>query len=67
MLVASMWITRSDLRGVWGAARWPLIVSCGLMAALYGVLAQRLGRRTPGAVVVDFITGPGGRPSPRLR
>jgi transcriptional regulator with XRE-family HTH domain len=61
MLLASMWLTRTDLRGLWSAARWPLIVSCGLMAALYGVLSQRLGGRTPGAVVVDRVAAAGAR------
>jgi transcriptional regulator with XRE-family HTH domain len=67
MVLASTWITRTDLRGLWSAARWPLIVSCGLMAVLYAALSQRFGGRTPGAVVVDLVTGPGGQPSPRRR
>jgi transcriptional regulator with XRE-family HTH domain len=67
MVLASTWITRTDLRGLWSAARWPLIVSCGLMAVLYAALSQRLGGRTPGAVVVDLVTGPGAQPSPRRR
>jgi transcriptional regulator with XRE-family HTH domain len=55
MLLASMLLTRSDLRGFWSTARWPLLVSCGLTAVVYGALSHQLGGRTPGAVVVERL------------
>jgi transcriptional regulator with XRE-family HTH domain len=55
MLIASAWITRTDLPEVWRAGRWPLLVSGGSMAVLYGVLSQGLGRRTPGAAITEWL------------
>jgi transcriptional regulator with XRE-family HTH domain len=54
-LIASSWITGSDVSGVWRAARWPFLVYSVLTAALYGVVSQQLGRRTPGAAIIDRL------------
>jgi len=54
-LVASAWITSTDVSGVWRAARWPFLVYSVLVAAIYGVMSQQLGRRTPGAAIMDRL------------
>jgi transcriptional regulator with XRE-family HTH domain len=54
-LIASAWITSTDVSGVWRAARWPFLVYSVLVAAIYGVMSQQLGRRTPGAAIMDRL------------
>jgi transcriptional regulator with XRE-family HTH domain len=54
-LIASSWITSTDVSGVWRAARWPFLVYSVLSAGLYGVVSQQLGRRTPGAAIMDWL------------
>ena len=54
-LIASSWMTGSDVSGVWHAARWPFLVYSVLTATLYGVLSQQLGRRTPGVAIIDRL------------
>ena len=49
------WITGTHVSGVWRAARWPFLVHTVLTVALYGVVSQQLGRRTPGAAIVDRL------------
>ena len=46
-LIASSWITGSDVSGVWRAARWPFLIYSVLTATLYGVLSQQLGDAPP--------------------
>jgi transcriptional regulator with XRE-family HTH domain len=54
-LVASAWITDTDVSSVWRAARWPFLVYSVLIGLLYGLLSQQLGRRTPGAAIAGRI------------
>ena len=54
-LVASSWITSTEVPGVWRAARWPFVVYSVLVTTLYGVVSTQLGRRTPGAAIVDQL------------
>jgi transcriptional regulator with XRE-family HTH domain len=54
-LIASAWITSTDVSGVWRAARWPFLVYAVLVGALYGLLSRQLGRRTPGAAIMDRL------------
>jgi transcriptional regulator with XRE-family HTH domain len=54
-LIASSWITSTDVAGVWRAARWPFLLHSVLIAALYGMVSQQLGRRTPGAAIMDRL------------
>jgi hypothetical protein len=66
MLVASAWMTSGDVGGVLHLALWPLLVACALMALLYYVLSERLGRSTPGAVIADWLARTIRRAGPRI-
>jgi transcriptional regulator with XRE-family HTH domain len=67
MLVASAWLTSREVGTVLRLALGPLLLACGLMALLYYVLSQRLGRSTPGAVIADRLARAiHHRPGPRI-
>jgi transcriptional regulator with XRE-family HTH domain len=54
-VVLTAGLTHSSVEELWRAARWPLVVSCGLMVAFYFSLSKSLGGRSTGAAVVAWL------------
>jgi transcriptional regulator with XRE-family HTH domain len=55
-VVLAAGLTHSSVDELWRAARWPLVVSCGLMVTFYFTLSQSLGGRSTGAALVAWLT-----------